>query len=38
MVSQAHDIRPGDLDLSEFRRIGHEVIDAIADDHAGLSG
>jgi aromatic-L-amino-acid/L-tryptophan decarboxylase len=37
MVSQEQETRPGDIDLSEFRRIGHEVIDAIADYHYGLS-
>src|SRR5215216_2889966 len=37
MVSQGQETRPGDIDLSEFRRIGREVIDAIADYHAGLS-
>ncbi len=30
--------RPGDIELSEFRRLGREVIDAIAEYHAGLSG
>jgi aromatic-L-amino-acid decarboxylase len=37
MVLQQEGTRPGDIDLSEFRRIGHEVIDAIADYHASLS-
>lgn len=36
MVSQNQETRPGDIDLSEFRRIGREVIDAIADYHDGL--
>ena len=31
MVSQEQETRPGDIDLGEFRRIGREVIDAIAD-------
>jgi glutamate/tyrosine decarboxylase-like PLP-dependent enzyme len=38
MVSQGQATRPGDIDLSEFRRIGREVIDAIADYHDGLAG
>src|SRR5687767_14995802 len=29
--------RPGDMDLHEFRRVGRELIDAIADYHAGLA-
>src|SRR5687768_17499674 len=29
--------RPGDIDLDEFRRVGRELIDAIADYHAGLA-
>lgn len=37
MISQEQQTRPGDIDLSEFRRIGREVIDAIADYHDGLS-
>ncbi len=37
MDSQEHETRPGDLDLGEFRRVGREVIDAIADYHDGLS-
>ena len=37
MVSKEQETRPGDIDLSEFRRIGREVIDAIADYHDGLS-
>jgi glutamate/tyrosine decarboxylase-like PLP-dependent enzyme len=38
MVSQGKATRPGDIDLSEFRRTGREVIDAIADYHDGLAG
>jgi glutamate/tyrosine decarboxylase-like PLP-dependent enzyme len=38
MVSREQQTRPGDIDLSEFRRIGREVIEAIADYHDGLSG
>jgi aromatic-L-amino-acid/L-tryptophan decarboxylase len=37
MVSHEQETRPRDIDLSAFRRIGREVIDAIADYHAGLS-
>ena len=37
MVSQEQGPRPGDIDLSEFKQIGREVIDAIADYHADLS-
>ncbi|HEX5733831.1 MAG TPA: pyridoxal-dependent decarboxylase [Blastocatellia bacterium] len=37
MVSQEQETRPGDIDLSEFRRIGREVIDAIIDYHDSLS-
>ena len=37
MVSQEQETRPGDIDLSEFRRIGREVIDAIADYLDGFS-
>ena len=29
-------IKPGDLELEEFRRVGHQVIDAIAEYHEGL--
>jgi glutamate/tyrosine decarboxylase-like PLP-dependent enzyme len=29
--------RPGDLDLDEFRRVGREVVDAMAEYHAGLA-
>jgi glutamate/tyrosine decarboxylase-like PLP-dependent enzyme len=36
MVSQEPGTRPGDIDLTEFRLIGREVIDAIADYHADL--
>jgi len=38
MDSKGQETRPGDIDLSEFGQIGREVIDAIADYHAGLSG
>lgn len=31
-------VRPGDMDLDEFRRAGREVIDAIAAYHEGLAG
>ena len=37
MISEAQETRPGDISLSDFRRIGREVIDAIADYHADLS-
>jgi aromatic-L-amino-acid/L-tryptophan decarboxylase len=37
MVSAEQETRPGDIDTGEFRRIGREVIDAIADYHDGLS-
>jgi glutamate/tyrosine decarboxylase-like PLP-dependent enzyme len=37
MLSSQQIKRPGDIDLDEFRRIGREFIDAIADYHAGLS-
>lgn len=37
MVSQKQEIRPGDIGLDEFRQIGREVIDAIADYHMNLS-
>ena len=37
MVAQEREPRPGDIDPSEFRRIGREVIDAIIDYHDGLS-
>ena len=37
MVSQEQVTTPGDIDLSEFRRIGREVIDAIAEYHGDLS-
>lgn len=37
MVSQEPQIRPGDIDLTEFRRIGYAVIDAIAGYHAQLA-
>jgi aromatic-L-amino-acid decarboxylase len=31
-------VRPGDMDLDEFRRVGREAIDAIAAYHEGLAG
>lgn len=37
MISESQETRPGDIDLSDFRRIGREVIEAIADYHADLS-
>lgn len=37
MVSQEQEIRPGDIDLSEFRRIGRGFIDAIAEYHGDLA-
>jgi aromatic-L-amino-acid decarboxylase len=37
MDSEEQVTRPGDIDLGEFRRIGREAIDAIADYHADLS-
>lgn len=37
MGTQEQETRPGDIAISEFRRIGREVIDAIADYHMGLS-
>ena len=36
MGPHEQDTRPGDIELSEFRRIGREVIDAIADYHTDL--
>jgi len=36
MTLTHHEVRPGDLDLEEFRRVGYEMIDAIASYHAGL--
>jgi aromatic-L-amino-acid/L-tryptophan decarboxylase len=38
MLLQEQETRPGDIELSEFRQIGREVIDAIADYHKNLSG
>src|SRR5438045_7006956 len=29
-------IKPGDIEIEEFRRVGYEVIDAIAAYHEGL--
>ena len=37
MVAQLEKTGPGDIDLTEFRQIGREAIDAIADYHAELS-
>jgi glutamate/tyrosine decarboxylase-like PLP-dependent enzyme len=37
MISEGRSTTPGDMDLSEFRRIGREVIDAIAGYHADVS-
>jgi glutamate/tyrosine decarboxylase-like PLP-dependent enzyme len=37
MIVEEQKTKPGDIDLGEFRRIGREVIDAIADYHTGLS-
>jgi aromatic-L-amino-acid decarboxylase len=37
MGLQKQETRPGDIELNEFRRIGYEVIDAIADYHMNLS-
>ena len=37
MISEGRSTTPGDIDLSEFRRIGREVIDAIAEYHSNLA-
>jgi hypothetical protein len=37
MTRTSRDARPGDLDLDEFRRVGYQVIDAMAAYHAGLA-
>jgi len=37
MVCEKKVTRPGDIELSEFRQVGREVIDAIADYHADLA-
>ena len=37
IVTQEPVARPGDIDLDEFRRVGRDVIDAIAGYHAGLA-
>src|ERR687889_131261 len=37
MMSEEELTRPGDIELGEFRRVGREAIDAIADYHAGLT-
>ena len=36
MNSEERSVRPGDIELGEFRRVGREAIDAIADYHAAL--
>jgi hypothetical protein len=36
MISQEQQIRPGDIELSDFWQIGRKVIDAIADYQADL--
>jgi len=36
MLSDGSRPRPGDIDLAELRRVGGDVIDAIAEYHAGL--
>jgi aromatic-L-amino-acid/L-tryptophan decarboxylase len=37
MVCEKKVTRPGDIELGEFRQVGREVIDAIADYHADLA-
>ncbi len=37
MTNEQQRPRPGDIDLDEFRRVGRDVVDAIADYHDGLS-
>lgn len=37
MVCEKKAIMPGDIELGEFRQVGREVIDAIADYHANLA-
>jgi aromatic-L-amino-acid decarboxylase len=37
MSIEDHEPRPGDLDLGEFRRVGRDVVDAVAAYHAELS-
>src|SRR4030095_13300929 len=37
MVCEKKATRPGDIELDEFRRVGRDVIDAIADYHADLA-
>ena len=36
MISEEQLVRPGDIELGEFRRVGREAIDAIAAYHAEL--
>ncbi len=36
MISEELLTRPGDIELGEFRRVGREAVDAIADYHAEL--
>ena len=36
-TQQEQPTRPGDIPLDEFRRVGREAVDAIADYHAGLA-
>jgi len=37
MVCEKKQTTPGDIELAEFRRVGRDVIDAIADYHADLA-
>ena len=37
MISEELLTRPGDIELGEFRRVGREAVDAIADYHAELA-
>jgi hypothetical protein len=36
MIADVKQTRPGDLELAEFRGVGRQVIDAIAQYHEGL--
>jgi aromatic-L-amino-acid/L-tryptophan decarboxylase len=36
--SRTETTRPGDLEIGELRRVGGQVVEAIADYHAGLDG
>lgn len=36
MNSEQQQVRPGDIELGEFRRVGRQAIDSIADYHAEL--